>query len=117
MAEYFEALEVWEGEVNDIQGTYEAEIELYRADAEIYQAELVEFQTAMAEWQGARAVAVQPAEAMVRQVYTDFGWTFVNKENRAGFIGKIASTWAAQLVISSILFGGILVLQKRKDVV
>jgi hypothetical protein len=45
------------------------------------------------------------------------GWTFADKNNRAAFLGKVATTWLAQGVISGILFGGILFLQKRKDVV
>lgn len=116
MAEYFDALEAWQAEVTEIQTAYEADIDLYRADAEVYQAEIVEYQTALAEWQGARFAAVQPAQALVGSAYTDYGWTFVNKDNVPAFVGQIALTWVAQLTIGGVLFVGILVLQKRKDV-
>jgi len=117
MAEYFEALQAWEAEATQIQEDYRAEVESYRADAEVYQAEVIAYQTALADWQIAQEAAVVPAETLVSQLNRDMGWTFVDKNNRPAFLGKIATTWLAQGVISGILFGGILVLQKRKDAI
>lgn len=115
MAEFFDALETWEAEVNAVQAQYEADLELYKADAEVYQAAVIDYQTELAEFQVGQASAIQPAEGMIRKVNDDFGWTFVNKENKSAFLGKVAKTWLAQLAISLVLFGGILFFQSRKD--
>ena len=117
MAEYFDALQEWEDEATRIQDEYRAEVERYRADAEVYQAEVIAYQTALADWQVARASAVQPAETLVNQIYRDMGWTFVDKRDPVAFTTKVVTTWIAQGVIIGILFVGILILQKRKDVV
>jgi hypothetical protein len=116
MAAFFEDLQAWEDQVNQIQADYETAVDLYRADAEVYQAAAVNYQTQLAEWQVARQAAIQPAEALVNGVNDDFGWTFVSKANAATFIARIALTWLAQLVICLVLLAGILILQKRKDV-
>lgn len=115
MATFFEELQAWEDQVNEIQANYEAEVELYRADAEVYQAAMVDYQTRLAEFTVAQQASIQPAEALVDTVNEDFGWTFVDKRNQAAYIGKIALTWLAQVIISLVLFGGILFFQKRKD--
>lgn len=116
MAEYFDALQAWEEEVNRLQSDYEAELQRYRAEAEVFQAQQVNFQTQLAEWQVARAAAIQPAEGVLGQAWADYNWTFVDKGDRPLFLRKIARAWLAQLAISAVLFGAILVLQKRKDV-
>jgi hypothetical protein len=115
MAQYFSDLEDWQDQVTAIQSSYEADLGVYRAELDVYQAQVIEYQTSNAEYQTARATAIQPAEGVIRNVHNNFGWTFVNKEDPLAFIGKVASTWLAQLVISTILFIGILILQKRKD--
>jgi len=117
MAEFFEALQDWEAEANAIEAEYRAELDLYRADAAVFQAEQVAYQTSLAERQIAQESAVVPAETLVNQLNRDMGWTFVDKENTPAFFAKVISTWLAQLAIILILFVGILILQKRKDVV
>jgi hypothetical protein len=59
---------------------------------------------------------VEPAEGLIGSVKKDFGWTFVNKDDAGAYGRMLVSTWSAQLIISGILFGLILLLQKRKDV-
>jgi len=117
MAEYFDQLRQWEAEVTQIQDDYKAQLDAYQAEARIFQAEQIAYQESLANWQIARAQAVQPAEALIGQVHKDYGWTFVDKEDSEAFWFKIASTWVAQSTIITILLVGILVLQKRKDVV
>lgn len=117
MADYFAALQEWEAQVNAIQDQYRADIAAWRAEGEVFRAAQVDYQTKLADWQIARTRAVQPAETLVNQIKRDMGWTFVNKQDSVAYFTKIITTWAAQLVIITILFFGILIIQKRKDVV
>lgn len=151
MANYFDALEAWQDEVETIQSAYRAELEEYQAQAQIAEAELeayqervnayqeslreyqatvddyqerlaayqesvFNFQTERGTWEAERLSAIVPAEGMIRQFDRDFGWTFVNKNDSSAYWGTLVRTWVAQSIIIGILFAGILVLQKRKDV-
>ncbi len=115
-AEYATAIQAWLEEVQQIQEQSKAEFAAYEAEAQVYQAQMVDYQANLVNWQIARAAAVEPAEGLIGSVRKDFGWTFVNKDDAGAFGRMLASTWSAQLIISGILFGLILVLQKRKDV-
>jgi ABC-type multidrug transport system ATPase subunit len=124
MAEYLDALNAWEEEVDLIQAGYEAEVEAYQAEldayqakVDIYQEQLLDYQEEFAQWRIARASAVEPAEGLVFQVHRDFGWTFVDKNDASAYWSKILTTWTAQGIYSGVMFVVILVLQKRKDVV
>ncbi|MCI0394192.1 MAG: FHA domain-containing protein [Chloroflexi bacterium] len=134
VAEYLDALEVWDAQVQQIQDAYDNQLAQYRAALDVYQAEvadyqaqvqayqeaLFEYQAELAQWEGEQQAAIQaavvPAEAMIRGFTRDFGWTFVDKTNPVAYWGTLLTTWVAQLVISFILFVSILILQKRKDV-
>jgi hypothetical protein len=116
MAEYFEELEIWRDQVEEIQGDYEADLQAYQQEAAAYQEALIAYQTELAQQQGTRLAAVQPAEASIEHLVTNFPWTLANKDDQAAFTTKILKGWIAQAVISTILFVGILIFQKRKDV-
>ena len=116
MADFFTALQEWEGQANDIQAAYKQELETYQAKSEVFKTEMIAYQQSLAEWQIARTSAVSPAEIVVNQFYNDFGWTYVNKEDNLAYWGKLLKTWIAQSSIILVLFVGILLLQKRKDV-
>lgn len=137
MAEYFEDLEAWQAEVEEIQDAYRSELQAYEAEAELYEAELeayqatvdtyqtnlaayqqevLDYQTERGIWEAERLSAVVPAEGMIRQFERDFGWTFVNKDNTDSYWGTLVQTWLAQGIIIGILFVGIILLQKRKDI-
>ncbi|MFW6184914.1 MAG: ATP-binding cassette domain-containing protein, partial [Chloroflexota bacterium] len=142
MADYFEALEAWQEEVDEIRANYRADLDAYRATVDQYQedlaayqqnvqelqaasieeqqsyAELVaEHQAALGTWVATRDATAQLAEAMIRQFDRDFGWTFVDKEESGAYYGTLFRTWLAQAIIIGVLFAGILVVQKRKDAV
>lgn len=102
MAEFFAQLKV-----------YEVEVENYKRQVELYQTERVAYETARAQLQ----VAVAPAEGVVRNFYNGAGFTYVNKKDPVAYFGKIGFAWAVQGFIILILFGAILFLQKRKDVI
>jgi hypothetical protein len=116
VSEYLALLRAWESQVRQIQDDYKAALQAFQAQADVFEAEAIAYQEALAKWQIARAAAVEPAESLVDQVSKDYGWTYVNKEDPAQYYAKIGKTWFAELVIISVLFVGILILQKRKDV-
>jgi hypothetical protein len=112
MAEFFNALKVWEEEATAVQDEYKKQIEDFQVRAEVYQSEKVAYETARVELQ----VAVAPAEGIVKTFYDGIGWSYVDKDDRPAYFAKITKAWLVQLFICLILFGAILYLQKRKDV-
>ena len=102
MAEFFTSLKV-----------YEAEVEVYKKQVEQYQTELAAYETSNAQLR----VAVAPAEAVVRTFYNGSGFGYVDKNDPLAYYSKVAFTWIVQFIIILILFGAILILQKRKDVI
>jgi hypothetical protein len=117
MAEYLDALEVWQEEVDVIQSDYQAQLDVYQDELEDYQDARADYERENGEWKADRASAVVPAETLIERMDRDFGWTFVNKEDPAVYYGKIFQTWIAQGIYSTVLFVTILFLQKRKDVI
>jgi ABC-type multidrug transport system ATPase subunit len=116
MADFFTALQEWEGQATQIQDEFKREVEEYQAESEVYKSEIIAYQTELINWQIAQASAVTPAEAVIEQFYSSFPWVHVNKENGAEYWPKLIKTWVIQSSIILILFVAILVLQKRKDV-
>ncbi len=115
VAEYLEALQAFQDEVDRIEADYRAEIAEFEQEVALYRIEAETATRAQVEWQVAQAQAVEPAEGLINQFNRLFGWTFVNKNDAVAYYGKIALTWVAQGVIMSVLIVGILILQKRKD--
>jgi hypothetical protein len=117
MADYFVQLQEWEQQVSSIQAGYKAQIEAYQAQSEVYKSEVITYQTALAQWQVGQGSAVSPAEFAVNKYFSDLGWTTVDKENTTAYLAKVTKAWLIQGFIILILFGAILFLQKRKDVI
>ncbi len=117
MADFFQKLQEWETQANAIQADYKQQIEAYQAQSEVYKSEVITYQTELAEWQVGQGSAVSPAEFAVNKYYTDLGWTAVNKDDPVAYLGKIIKAWFVQSFIILLLFGAILFLQKRKDVI
>ena len=116
MADFFTALQLWEGQATQIQEDYKRQIEAYQAQSEVYKSEVIAYQTELVSWQIAQASAVTPAESIVESFYVNFPWTFVDKNDSAAYWAKITKTWVIQSGIILILFVAILFLQKRKDI-
>ncbi len=102
MAEFFTKLKI-----------YEAEVEIYKEQVNQYQSEIAAYETANAQLR----VAVAPAEAVVRTFYNGSGFAYVDKNDPLAYYSKITLTWVVQFIIILILFGAIIYLQKRKDVI
>jgi hypothetical protein len=117
VAEYLDALQAYQDEANRIQAQSEAEFAAYEAELEVYQAKVAEYQQARIQWQIGRESAIQPVEAMVNASQRDFGWTFVDKDSPFAYWTTVLGSWLAQIVIIGLLFGAILILQKRKDAI
>ena len=64
-----------------------------------------------------RAIAIGAAESSIERFKDDFGWTFLNKDDKKVYYPGLLKSWLAQIVIISILFGATVFVQKRRDVV
>ena len=113
MADYFAKLQIWEVEATAVQENYKREIADFQARARLYESQKVAYETARVQLQ----VAVAPAEGVVRTFLTGAGLFYVNKEDRVAYFTKVGFAWLVQFSICLLLFGAILYLQKRKDVV
>lgn len=111
-------LDAYQEQVNNYQEAlreYQATVDDYQERLAAYQESVFNYQTERATWEGERLSAIVPAESMIRNFDRDFGWTFVNKNDPGAYWRTLVRTWVAQSIIIGILFAGILVLQKRKD--
>jgi len=116
MAEFFNAIKVWEEQATAIQEDYKRQLEDFQVRAEVYQTEKVAYETARINQQIALQSAIAPAEGVVKTFYDGVSWSYVDKEDRAAYFAKITKAWLVQFLICTILFVAILYLQKRKDV-
>ena len=116
MAEYLAALQVYQGQVEELQAATKAAFAEYEAEIGVYRSEVVSYQEALIRHQAAVVSAVQPAESILAAFVRDLDWTFVDKENPGKYWSFLFTTWGAQVIMIFILFFGILILQKRKDV-
>jgi ABC transport system ATP-binding/permease protein len=85
MAEFFNALKVWEEQATAVQEEYKRQIEEFQVRAGVYQAEKVAYETARVELQ----VAVAPAEGIVKTFHDGIGWSYVDKEDRRRTLPKL----------------------------
>ncbi len=117
MAAYFSELKEYQETVDRIQSGYKAQVDAYQAEADIYAAEVAAYQKDRFNWEINRAAAIKPAEASIELAVKVFDWAFINKEDRSQYWFRLGVAWSAQVVIIGILFFGILLMMKRKDVI
>jgi hypothetical protein len=79
-----------------------------RAQGEAYRKQMNTYADQKGDWERARQRAIGGAEALLENLFQDFGHTFR---------GTVASRWAKMLVIMAFLLGLIIVFQRRKDMV
>jgi len=58
---------------------------------------------------------VGSAESTIKRYMDDYGWTFVNKNDRENYLNTLYITWGAQALICLILFVGTIIMQKRHE--
>ncbi|MBI3361100.1 MAG: FHA domain-containing protein [Chloroflexi bacterium] len=87
---------------------YQAQLDDFKAKSNRYQDEISEYQRKVVEWKGGRTGAIASGENLLGRLDEQFGQTYdVN----------IPSRWFFLIMITLVLFVGILILQKRKDVI
>jgi pSer/pThr/pTyr-binding forkhead associated (FHA) protein/ABC-type multidrug transport system ATPase subunit len=116
MVAFLNALDSYMKDVDRIQAEYESQIDLYKAQADQYEAEMAKYQKDLVSFDIKRSGAVAGAEGLIEGVSEQFGWIWVNKEDKEGFYAWLFKTWRAQLVIITVYIAVILFLIKRKDV-
>lgn len=116
VAAYLQSLKDYQNQVEIIRSDYRAQVDEYQAEADIYAAEVADYQKERVDWEIKRASAIEPAEASIDLAVEQFDWSFMNKTTPEIFWFRLGRTWFAQLLIIGLLFIGILVLQKRKDI-
>jgi len=114
---YLGELDSYNAEVADLQDDYKTRINAWQDEQETYRDEIATYEKDLTELEVDRAVAVGAAESTIENYKDDFGWTFVDKEDRPVYLRTIFGSWGAQLVIILVLFAGTVILQKRRDVV
>ena len=114
---YLAELDTYNQEVADIQDQYKSDMDDWQDAQETYKDELEQYQEDLTELEVKRAISIGSAEGSIKRYKEDFGWTFMDKEDREKYLGTIFMTWAAQAVIIFIIFLGTIFMQKRRDVV
>jgi len=116
MVGFLNALDSYMKDVDRIQAEYESQIDLYKAQADQYQAEMAKYQKDLVSYDIKRSGAVERAEGLIEGVSEQFGWIWVNKEDKTTYFAWLFKTWRAQLTIITVYIVAILFLIKRKDV-
>ncbi|HVN53487.1 MAG TPA: FHA domain-containing protein [Anaerolineaceae bacterium] len=115
MATYLLALKDYQKEVDKIQTEYKNQMQAYQARADQFKDAATSYQKALTEWKIKRNSAVGEAEGIMKAVYKDFKWTFVDKRDPAAYWTLISSTWISQGTIILILLILSILLIWRKD--
>jgi len=113
---YLNELNLYNEEVAKLQDEYKDEIEAWQNEQEGYKDKIEVYQEDLTELEVKRALAIGSAEATIKRYKDDYGWTFLDKENRENYLGTIVKTWIAQLIIIFVVFAGTVIMQKRRDV-
>lgn len=103
-------------EVTEIQDKYKDDIDAWQEEQEKYKDDISQYQTDQTDIEVKRATAVGSAESNISRFKDQYGWTFVDKENRAKYIGTLLTTWIAQLILCTLMFIGTIIMQKRSEV-
>jgi hypothetical protein len=113
---YLKALDDYNAQVTQIRNKFNDVLKAYGTTTDAYKTAINAYQTKETDYESARATAVGSAEAVINRFWTDYGWTFVNQNDRAVYLGTLLKTWLAQLVIIAVFFIGTVIAQKSQDV-
>jgi hypothetical protein len=117
LREDYEAdLDAYNEEATALQDDFEAELDAYQQETDNYKDAIEVYQDDLTEIETDRATAIGSAEASIKRFYEDYGWTFVNQEDRDTYLGILLKTWLAQSIIILVLFLGTVLVQKSRDV-
>lgn len=107
--------DAYRAQVQKIQDDYRVQIKAYQDRANAYKDAMTQYQKDEANWEIDRNTAVSKAEALIKRFKEDFGFAFVNKDDKRAFWLRIFSTWGVQAGIIGLLFFLILFAIYRKD--
>jgi hypothetical protein len=107
----------YNAEVTQLQDDYKAEIDKWQQENDDYRDAIETYQKDLTDLEVKRAIAIGAAESSIERFKDDFGWTFLNKDDKKVYYPGLLKSWLAQIVIISILFGATVFVQKRRDVV
>lgn len=114
---YIGELTPYNDEVKKLQDEYKKKVNAWQDEQENYKDKLETYQKDLTDLEVKRAIAIGSAEASIERYKKDFGWTFLNKDDRKKYLGTIFRTWLAQIIIIIVIFLGTVYMQKRRDVV
>ncbi len=115
VAQYLQALQQYQADVEKIQQDYKTQIEDFQARADVFTAEMTAYQEDRARWEIDRNAAVGKAEGIISTFYDNFGWAFINKDDRSEFWTRLGIAWGVQGLIITVLFFATLFAIYRKD--
>jgi ABC-type multidrug transport system ATPase subunit len=115
MGAYLQSLNDYQAQVDKIQADYKGQVKAYQDKADAYKVQSSDYEKALTEWKIKRNSAVGEAEGIIKAVYNDFNWTFVDKKDTKAYWEKITGTWASQGVIILVLTVASILLIWRKD--
>ncbi len=115
LQKYLADLDTYNKDVDEIRTKYQEDIDTWKAEQDSYKTDIETYQKDLTELKVKRAIAVGSAEATIRRYKDDYGWTFINKNDRENYLNTLYTTWGAQSIIILILFVGTVILQKRHE--
>jgi len=115
LQKYLVDLTAYNDSVSKIRADYQKEIETWQTEQKNFKTELETYQTDLTELEVKRAIAIGSAESTIQRYKDEYGWTFVNKNDRSKYLNTLYTTWGAQLLISLVLFIGTVIMQKRRE--
>ncbi len=115
LQQYLADLDTYNTDVDRIRSDYEKAIDQWTQEQEDYKSAVETYQEDLTELEVKRAIAVGSAEATIRRYKDDYGWTFIDKNDREKYLNTLYTTWAAQSIICLILFAGTVIMQKRHE--
>jgi len=115
LQKYLNDLNVFNNDVSKLQDDYKVRINAWQDEQVQYKDQIKTYQKDLTELEVKRALAIGSAEATIKRFKDDYGWTFLDKQNRGEYLGTIFETWIAQLVIILVVFFGTVIMQKRRE--
>jgi ABC-type multidrug transport system ATPase subunit len=112
---YLGQLDVFNSDVSNIQDDYSTQLNTWQDQQETYKDQISSYQEELSKLEVKRAVAIGAAESTIENYKDDFGWTFVNKNDRAGYLKLLFRTWIALLIIILVLLTGTIFMIKRRE--
>jgi hypothetical protein len=103
-------------EVTKLQDDYKAAIKAWQQENDDYRTAIETYQKDLTDLEVNRAIAIGAAESSIERYKDDFGWTFLDKDDKKVYYAGLIKTWIAQIVLIAILFGATVFVQKRRDV-